>query len=193
MAADNLQLMSKADSSDEIPPPADKKDINRFLADVQSNPDYREVERRLESLGETCERGDVRYWSIYQHSSNGKWTASRARLHRTLVEKALAGRQKTPEGTKPIAVLLIGTPGSGKTSEGMKYTEDFAVDFVVINADDVKENLPEYRGWNAAALHEESSYVAEELIYEKAVAGRHHIIFDLTGTDHRATAFSAPE
>jgi hypothetical protein len=183
MAADNLQLMSKAGRSDEIPPPVNEKDVNRFLADVQSHPDYREVERRLKSLGEKCENRDVRNWSAHQHASNGKWTASRVRLHEGLVAKALAGRQKAPQGTRPIAVLLIGTPGSGKTSEGMKHTQHFGVDFVVINADNVKENLPEYRGWNAAALHEESSYVAEELIYKRAVVARRHLVFDLTGTD----------
>ena len=101
-----------------------------------------------------------------------------------MVRKALARKRKAPEGTKPIAILLIGTPGSGKTSAGMRHIHsEFKLDFVVINADDIKEQLPEYMGWNAGALHEESSYVAEKLIYSEAVDGRHHIVFDLTGTD----------
>jgi hypothetical protein len=175
--------MSKAGSSSEIPLPSGEKDIGRFLAEVQLHPDYQEIEHRLEVLGASCPKGDVRRWSVYQHSPKGKWTVSRAALHENFVAKALAGRKRASDRIKPIAVLLIGTPGSGKTTEGMKHTDGFGVDFVVINADDVKESLPEYRGWNAAALHEESSYVAEELIYRKAVADRHHIIFDLTGTN----------
>ncbi len=175
--------MSPLRSGPEIPLPADQKDIGRFLKDVLRHPAYQEVDKRLKGLAASCPNGEAQYWSVFRHKSDGKWSAERRALHEALVATALAGKRRVPKGVKPLAVLLIGTPGSGKTSEGMKHVPNSKEDFVVINADDVKESLPEYRGWNAGALHEESSYVAEKLIFSAAVDNRHHIIFDLTGAN----------
>jgi len=45
----------------------------------------------------------------------------------------------------------------------------------------VKEQFPEYEGWNASALHEESSYVSEAMIKTQATNSRCHLIYDITG------------
>lgn len=44
-------------------------------------------------------------------------------------------------------------------------TKEFGVDFTTINADDVKAKLPEYTGANAGLVHEESSDVAEGMLF----------------------------
>jgi hypothetical protein len=49
-----------------------------------------------------------------------------------------------------------------------------------LDPDEVKMSLPEYRGWNAALVHDESAEVFDRLL-EKAVADRHHVVFDTTG------------
>jgi predicted kinase len=177
--------MSIGEQVPQILVPRNKKDIGRFLSDVKNHPDYQEVEKRLMNLADDCPGGELTHWSEFQHKTKGRWDAKRQTCHRLIIQSAVFGKRGAPVETKPIAVLLIGTPGSGKTKSGMPYARNLGVDFVVINADDVKEQLPEYEGWNAAALHEESSYVAEDLIYSRAVEGRHHIIFDLTGTNER--------
>jgi hypothetical protein len=70
---------------------------------------------------------------------------------------------------------------SGKTVAGQPEAQKLGVPFTTINADDVKGKLPEYRGWNAAAVHEESSLLAEGPLMHRALAERHHILMDLTG------------
>ncbi|MDR2447794.1 MAG: zeta toxin family protein [Treponema sp.] len=36
--------------------------------------------------------------------------------------------------------------------------------FIVLDADNIKEELPEYEGWNANQLHEESSDILDQMI-----------------------------
>jgi hypothetical protein len=57
----------------------------------------------------------------------------------------------------------------------------FRVKFNSIIPDDVKERLPEYEGWNADALHEESSDLAEREMARHAIARRHNLIYDIVG------------
>lgn len=73
----------------------------------------------------------------------------------------------TPEG-RPTFTVLGGRGGSGKTLfNGEKYPEVKAYSkgkAIVINSDDIKSMLPEFEGWNAAQVHEESSYLAIKLL-----------------------------
>jgi hypothetical protein len=55
--------------------------------------------------------------------------------------------------------------------------------FSKVNADDIKADLREYRGWNAAAVHEESSLIAEGPLMARAQDQRHNILLDATGAN----------
>ena len=98
---------------------------------------------------------------------SGKWAPERAAVHRQIVEKLMTPEQiaaATPEpGEQPTLYILGGRGGSGKgwfmdARKGgtLAQAKEKAL---YINSDDVKSALPEYQGWNAALLHEESSYV----------------------------------
>jgi hypothetical protein len=98
------------------------------------------------------------------------------------MEELLVDDARSPTGP-PLVVVLLGPAGSGKTTRGVPMAKErHKVGFVSVNADTVKERLPEYRGWNASALHEESSAVAKEL-RDVATAQRMNIIYDITGTN----------
>ena len=138
-------------------PPRDDGDIGRFLAEVENHQDYLEVQARLERLAFDCPDDQLMAWSLLKHQKDKRWTVTRRQLHRRIGMAALGKGSEAEPGALPLGVLLIGAPGSGKTSVGAPITAGFGVQFVVVNADDYKEQFPEYRGWNAAALHEESA------------------------------------
>ena len=67
-----------------------------------------------------------------------------------------------PPGQAPTFIALGGRGGSGKSSlNGLVYEESRAI---VLDADHIKGMLPEYEGWNAHQVHEESSHVLESVL-----------------------------
>lgn len=147
------------------------------------------------------------------------WHPERKKLHEEFIGNTLGGKRfnlktrqwediegynsKPAAGQKPKAVIVIGPPGAGKTSAGVPLIKqtlnlDPSKNFVPVNADDAKGFLPEYAGWNAGHLHEESSDIVEEEggLYHRAMEGGHNMILDVTGangkkmkewTEHLAT------
>lgn len=92
----------------------------------------------------------------------GAYAPARRELHKQIVKKLFtpeAVAAATPKaGDAPRLDILGGRGGSGKSW----FTKSGVVDgksAIYINGDDFKEALPEYQGWNAAQLHEESSYL----------------------------------
>lgn len=116
-----------------------------------------------------------------QYSTDGVYTPERQARHDALVQQILNPKAVVPEGQQPVLVLYAGAGGSGKGTVLAPYLPRPRDRFTVINADDVKEKLPEYIGYNAATVHEESSHVADSLAYEAALDARHNVIFDGTG------------
>ena len=97
---------------------------------------------------------------IESKPASGVYSAERQEVH-----KQILGDIFTPEriaaatpvkGEQPVLHLMGGAGGSGKSyfSRAGHVPMDKAL---YLNADDMKAALPEYQGWNAALLHEESS------------------------------------
>ena len=96
---------------------------------------------------------------------DGTFTPERQKIHKQILEKIFspeAIQRATPKpGEKPVLTILGGRGGSGKswlTSDKGPVDKNTAV---LIDADWIKGQLPEYKGWNANTVHEESSYVAK--------------------------------
>lgn len=104
---------------------------------------------------------------------DGQWDPKRQALHNKIIEKALAVESTVGQ---PVAVLMGGMPASGKSTaaKGLNYA-----DKVSINADDVKKDLPEYTGKNAALVAAESAYLADA-IFLAALAQRKSLVYDGT-------------
>lgn len=117
---------------------------------------------------------------MYQ-DSRGRYTPERQALHQKIIKKFL-WRVPCVENRNPIAVIMGGPPGAGKSTylkrSSFKYIN--YANFFLINADDVRELLPEYTGWNSSAVHEEASDITKELIAQVGLNCRQDIIWDGT-------------
>lgn len=112
-----------------------------------------------------------------EYKKDGYYTPERKRLHHKIVRSILTPERiaaATPkDGENPTFIVLGGRGGSGKSSfthnehTGAPPTvkEFDSSKFLTLDADAVKEMLhPPYEGWNANQVHEESSYVFDEIM-----------------------------
>lgn len=116
-----------------------------------------EVEAKVDNLIPTTEK-----YRIKGAKNTAQYTPEREKLHIEIIEKIIEENLEKyipKEGEKPTFILLGGRGGSGKSNfKGLVYDDHF----VVLDADKIKEMLPEYKGWNAAEVHEESSDILEQ-------------------------------
>jgi predicted kinase len=122
---------------------------------------------------------------------NGSYTSERQAVHRGIVDKLMPQEKvdaaRPAPGEKPTLHILGGRGGSGK---GWFTSKDGTLDTktaVYLNSDDVKENLPEWQGWNAGLLHVESGDVGaamEKAAREEGV----NVIIDATLKNGQETA-----
>lgn len=81
------------------------------------------------------------------------------------------------DGEKPKFIILGGRGGSGKSwFEGNVYDPDKAI---VLDADHIKSMMPEYEGWNAAQVHEESGEIFDRVTEAARTLGL-HVVHDAT-------------
>lgn len=120
---------------------------------------------------------------LHTHPETGEYTQEREILHREIESDPHyhdpAGR--APEGTQPVARIVIGLPASGKTS-GLESLigPEAAKSSILMDNDRIKERLPEYNGANAGSLHAESSYI-EHKILRRLVDERYNITHTVVG------------
>lgn len=106
-------------------------------------------------------------------------------VHAPIIANAL-NVPAPPPGKKPVAILTMGGPGSGKSSVLRNIDQS---GFVKVDPDAIKEKLPEWKAMTnpansyrgaAAAAHEESSYLAKQ-IRDQAIAEGKNVVIDGTG------------
>lgn len=118
----------------------------------------RQVEARLAQVVSTdkpvSEGGFVR--------PDGTYTEERQALHQAILDKIFSDEAVAaaiPAEGDPTMTMLGGRGGSGKS---WLTGPDGPVDpskAILLDGDAVKAMLPEYQGWNAAQVHEESSHI----------------------------------
>lgn len=115
---------------------------------------------------------------------DGRYTPERRKLHREILTSFLQHVPSVPEGQKPAAVMMMGGPASGKGAISSVLPDNT---FVKVDADRLKEMLPEYqemvdKGDRDAAsyAHEESGYLASKL-RDIARQERKNMVLDGTG------------
>lgn len=132
------------------------------------------------------------------HKIGGQYTADRKRLHEKIIGGFVDHVPSVPPNKKPVAVVTMGGPASGKGTVLRHILGDHG-DLVNVNPDDVKEEIPEYKRMvgkenpkkttggkivtakDAAFLaHEESSDVSEQVM-DRAIGARKNLILDGTG------------
>ncbi len=181
------KILAAADQ--EIREPASDDEIPALLAAIGRHPYHQEVVRRLKLLGD-LDRTDTAHRF---EAADGSYTPERARLQQAIVEKMLDPAAKAKTGRKPIAIVVIGLPGSGKTTVAGPWPKRLDVVCAEANSDDIQNQLPEYQGWNADLVHVESRDVLEKILIPQAIERRLNLLVDVTGRDPTRTLAIADE
>ena len=152
----------------------------KILADFPADTSEKinQAKARLASIEQTIET----------YKKHGTYTEERTQLHIKIMDKFLspdAVKAARPQpGEAKIFTILGGRGGSGKSwFKGKTYDPDKAI---VLDADEIKGMLPEYEGWNAHQLHEESSDLFDQITRRATMLGL-NIVHDATmKTGHKA-------
>jgi predicted kinase len=79
---------------------------------------------------------------------------------------------------KKIAVFTIGIPASGKSTHINKYYKNF----IILDCDKIKENLPNYNPKKPEIFHSLSKKIIEKKL-KKVLKGNKSFVYDSTGTN----------
>ena len=139
-----------------------------------------EIQERMADIEQKIREG-TQSINEYRDSETGEWSPERRALHERIIQGVMSEAGEAPErgeGENPQIWVTGGLPGAGKSSV-LKHREGFPEGTVNIDSDKIKTMLPEYEGWNASLLHEESSAIVQELFRRSSSEGR-NIVYDAT-------------
>lgn len=113
---------------------------------------------------------------------DGNYTEERKALHKKIISEITGTAVCIPiEKGHPIAILMGGAPGSGKSTFVSKYAPFLNSKHIwKVDADLVREYLPEYKGWNSSNTHQETRDIVNELITSFDVPCKHDLLYDGT-------------
>lgn len=165
-------------------PPAEN--VGKWLSDIKQHPYIKKAQELVDEARKKGATTGNLYWDPKAKGGKGDFTTERLQLHDSIAKRTLNPEAKAKPGEKPQVCFVIGPPASGKSTVGrpagyklMGMSPDRVT---VLDPDEIKTELPEYRGWNAALVHDESAEVFDRIL-EKAVRDKHHCMFDTTGRD----------
>lgn len=100
---------------------------------------------------------------------NGEYTPERKRLHKQIIyniKKDLVCVQND----NPIAILMGGSPASGKSTFLKKYRPYLLEEEILkVDADEIRSKLPEYEGYNATQTHLETKDIVNLLLSDRNI------------------------
>ena len=120
--------------------------------------------------------------SKHFNNTTKRYSQKRRELHKEIINSFIDDVVCIQQD-EPIAILMGGSPASGKSSFLKKYApyllkeaiEDIATDRLLkedllrIDADEVRSMLPEYEGWNASQTHLETKDIVETLLSDRTI------------------------
>lgn len=142
------------------------------------------VEQKLNEQTHRMKKGDTKT----RNQINGEYTPERKQLHSKIINEILSYekvRACTPKnGEKPKFIMFGGRGGSGKswfTDKEMAARDGREVmfdsdNYLILDADEIKRELPEFKGWNAGEVHEESSDIMKQIKREAMDLGINIIV-----------------
>ena len=122
--------------------------------------------------------------SKHYNKVTNKYSARRQKLHRKIINE-FKDELVCIERDEPIAILMGGSPASGKSTFLRKYAPYLLKEELLrIDADEVRAMLPEYKGWNASATHNETQDIVKTLLSDRTIGipCKYDVIFDGTMT-----------
>ena len=175
-------------------------DWSKQWSDPKATPDDAGVEYILQSFGKegteisehirevngkikfgSADRDTNKKFLISGKGESARYTENREKLHGAIMQALLAPDKiraaKPALGESPTFMILGGRGGSGKSWFKDKLYDPLK--YVILDADEIKTMLPEYNGWNAQDVHEESSDILEQMV---CMCIREGLNFVLDGT-----------
>jgi predicted ABC-type ATPase len=105
----------------------------------------------------------------FNTDEKGEYTPERKKLHKKIIydiKKDLTCVQRK----EPIAILMGGSPASGKSTFLKKYRPYLLSEEILkVDADEVRSKLPEYKGWNATQTHLETKDIVNLLLSDRNI------------------------
>ena len=103
------------------------------------------------------------------NNTTKRYSQKRRELHKEIINSFI-GDVVCIQQDEPIAILMGGSPASGKSSFLKKYAPYLLKeDLLRIDADEVRSMLPEYEGWNASQTHLETKDIVETLLSDRTI------------------------
>ena len=79
----------------------------------------------------------------------------------------------------PISLFMAGSPGAGKTEYSKRFIEKFDSDMARIDADDIREIIPQYNGANSYVVQGAAS-IAVDILYSHVLKNKYNLLLDGT-------------
>lgn len=149
----------------------DKRAINKAIkianSEVKENPkDFKKIKK----YEELTKKQDSQ--QKYLDKKNNSYVPERNKIHEKILSEVDNPNAFPDKGQKPKVIFIGGLTASGKTSAISKLIDrkegvpDYKAypKFIYLNSDNFKQMLPEYNGYNAGYLHEESTDIFEEAL-----------------------------
>ena len=120
--------------------------------------------------------------SLHFDPIKNDYTPERKKLHRKIIfefKKDLI----CVENDSPIAILMGGSPASGKSTFLKKYAPYLLkTEILKVDADEIRAMLPEYEGYNASQTHLETKDIVNTLLSDRniGIPCRFDVIYDGT-------------
>ncbi len=137
---------------------------------------------------DSCIAKEAQTKDLFFDQATGKYEPQRQELHNKIIN-GLFTEVKCVTKTEPIAIFTGGSPASGKSTYIKKLAPWILTPNVFhLDADAIRAELPEYRGWNANSTHKETQDIVNQLLSEIGTTScRYDFVYD--GTMNKAQKY----
>jgi predicted ABC-type ATPase len=114
--------------------------------------------------------------------TTGQYYPERQKLHKKIMD-SFKQDLICIQNDEPIAILMGGSPASGKSTFLRKYAPYLLKEEILkVDADEIRAKLPEYKGWNATSTHLETKDIVNTLLSDRTIGipCKYDVIYDGT-------------
>jgi len=194
----SAKASTKAKQVSETSESKDGEDVDSMVKRLENEPKAKKAIADMHRLRQqTADREGISFddasvtrWSLrdpsrYKQSKDIVETLRNPTPHHKewINQQVKDGLNPNAKSDNPVAVILMGSPASGKTTTGRPFAEKIlgGQQVTVIDPDSIKSKSHGFQGWNAGAFHDESAIIAEKMIMPRATQERHNMLIDITG------------
>jgi len=139
-----------------------------FTCEIFDKDGVRKIDKESIEKVTLC-TSELEQTKTFHIDDDGNYTPARKALHKEIIGHFKKHVTCITDG-KPIAILLGGSPASGKSTFLKKFRPYLLSNSIYkVDADEVRAMLPEYKGWNANSTQQETGDIVNTLISDRSV------------------------